>query len=299
MKKILPETCLEMLRLAATDLPPDVEQVMRDAARREAGGTAASAALGILIENIAMARAQSRPMCQDTGTNTWWIRHPENMSGRVIRSAVVAATRKAVKAGFLRPNSVDSVTGQNSGDGTGLLHPVVHLEQWARADLALDLLLKGGGCENVSAQMALPDVSISAGRDLEGVRRAVLLIVQKAQGKGCSPGVLGICIGGDRATGFAAAKEQLLRPLRDRNPDPLLADLEKRILAEANTLGVGPMGFGGATTLLGVKAVKAHRLPASFFVTVAYSCWSLRRAHARISRGRAAFAREPFVHKGR
>ena len=139
------------------------------------------------------------------------------------------------------------------------------------------LLLKGGGCENMGAQYSLPDASLSAGRDLAGVRACVLHAVWRAQGMGCAPGVLGVCIGGDRAEGYARAKRQLMRPLGDEAPDPIIAGLERTLLKEANTLGIGPMGLGGNTTLLGVKIGGASRLPASFFVTIA-----LRRRSASI-----------------
>jgi fumarate hydratase class I len=297
MRKMLTETFLEAIRRASTDLPPDVERALGRASRAEARDSAAGGALRILLENVAMARAESRPMCQDTGTNTWWIHHPVDVPASTIRSAVLAATRRAVRKGFLRPNAVDSVTGENSGDNTGVGQPVIHLEQWNRSALAADVLLKGGGCENVSGQAALPDVSIGAGRDMDGVRKAVLKIVDLAQGRGCSPGVIGVCVGGDRATGYALAKEQLRRPLDDRNPDRVLARLERTLLGQCNQLEIGPMGFGGRTTILAVKAVQAHRLPASFFVTVAYACWSLRRAHVRIARGKATFADTSFLLK--
>jgi len=293
MRKQLEASFLEMLRRAATDLPPDVEKAIRRAKRKESPGTAADSALGILIDNLEMAREQSRPMCQDTGTNTWWIRRPEQVPESLVVRSVHAATRRATRLGYLRPNSVDSLTGANSGDNIGLHHPVIHIEQWGRRSVAADLVLKGGGCENVSGQLALPDRDIGAGRDLEGVRRAVLKLVDMAQGRGCSPGVLGICIGGDRVTGFEVAKRQLLRPLGDRSPEPELARLERRLLAEANRLGIGPMGFGGATTVLGVKVATAHRLPASFFVTMAYSCWALRRAHAQVTARTTTYFDEP------
>jgi fumarate hydratase class I len=297
MRKMLTQTFLETIRRASTDLPPDVERAIRRASRAEARDSTAAGALRILLENVAMARAESRPMCQDTGTNTWWIHHPVDVTAATIRSAVLAATRRAVRKGFLRPNAVDPVTGENSGDNTGVAQPVIHLEQWNRSALAADVLLKGGGCENVSGQAALPDVSIGAGRDMDGVRKAVLKIVDVAQGRGCSPGVIGVCVGGDRAMGYALAKEQLLRPLGDRNPDRVLARLERTLLGQCNQLEIGPMGFGGRTTILAVKAVKAHRLPASFFVTVAYACWSLRRAHLRVARGKATFADTSFLLK--
>jgi fumarate hydratase class I len=139
------------------------------------------------------------------------------------------------------------------------------------------LILKGGGCENVGAQYSLPDTRLGANRDLDGVRKAILDAVVQAQGKGCSPGILGVCIGGDRAVGYAHSKEQLLRTLPDVNPDPALAKLEQEIVASANRLGIGPMGFGGKTTLLGCKIGALNRLPASFFVSISYMCWAYRR----------------------
>jgi len=141
----------------------------------------------------------------------------------------------------------------------------------------MDLILKGGGCENVGAQFSLPDSRLRAGRDLDGVRRAVLMAVHDAQGLGCAPGVLGIAIGGDRGTGYAASKAVLLRRLDDTHPDQPLARLERQITEEANQLGIGPMGFGGRTTVLGAKITHLHRLPACYFVTVSYMCWAYRR----------------------
>jgi fumarate hydratase class I len=129
----------------------------------------------------------------------------------------------------------------------------------------------------VSTQYSLPDTKLGAGRDLEGVRRVVLDGVLQAQGKGCGPGILGVCIGGDRGTGYIAAKETLFRELDDVNEDARLAKLERQIMKEGNGLGVGPMGFGGATTLLGVKITHRNRVPASFFVSIAYMCWAFRR----------------------
>ena len=133
----------------------------------------------------------------------------------------------------------------------------------------------------MSRQYSLPDAALGAGRDLEGVRKCILDAVQKIQGYGCAPGILGVCIGGDRATGFEVAKEQLLRPLDEvsglRVTGYEVARLEKQLLREANELGIGPMGLGGKTTLLGVKIASRPRVPASFFVTIAYMCWACRR----------------------
>jgi fumarate hydratase class I len=198
---------------------------------------------------------------------------------KLFRKAVTQATKK----GYLRQNSVDSLTGKNDGTNVGPGSPVLHLEPWKKETLDIRLILKGGGCENVGAQYSLPDGRIGAGRDLEGVRRCILDCVQQAQGKGCGPGVLGVVVGGDRATGYLATKEQFLRKLGDRNSNPVLAELEDRCLKEANQLGIGPMGFGGKTTLMGVKIGALNRLPASFFVSVSYMCWAYRRQGAKVS----------------
>ena len=152
-----------------------------------------------------------------------------------------------------------------------------HFQQGARKTVDVRLLMKGGGSENVSCQYSLPNEDLRADRDLEGVRRCMLDAVWQAQGNGCAPGVLGVCIGGDRATGYAHAKEQFLRKLNERSPVKCLASLERRIVKDASRLGIGPMGLGGRTTLLAAKIGALSRLPASFFVSVSYMCWAFRR----------------------
>jgi fumarate hydratase, class I len=289
---------LELIRRAATDLPDDVTRAILRGRDAEAKGSTARSALDDVLRNCEVARESSRPLCQDTGTNIWYVYRPADVSERKLSADIVSATREATRRSFLRPNAVDSITQANSGDNTGIRAPVVHFHEWSRKAVHADLLLKGGGCENVSAQMSLPDGPIKAGRDVEGVRKAVIEMVWKAQGKGCGPGIIGVGVGGDRATSMVAAKEQLFRLLDDRNPDATLAGLEKRLLAELNTLGVGPMGFGGATTVLGVKIGKLHRLPASFFVSVAYMCWACRRASVTISGDRAAFSQKAQLANG-
>jgi fumarate hydratase class I len=194
-----------------------------------------------------------------------------------IRDAIAEATAK----GKLRPNSVDSITGQNSGDNLGPGTPIVHFEQWGNDDeIEVKLILKGGGCENMNVQYSLPADLAHLGRadrSLEGVRKCILHAVWHAQGKGCAPGAVGVCIGGDRTSGSVNATEQLFRTLDDVNPDPRLADLEASVMGEVNKLGVGTMGFGGRVSLIGCKVGTLNRLPASFFVSVAYDCWAYRR----------------------
>lgn len=274
---------VELIRRASTDLPPDVVEALQRGQSEEEEGSLARTALRTILENVDLARERSAPICQDTGTPVVWVKYPEGVSTRFIEDTLQEAVRRATAESYLRPNAVDTVTGKNTGDGAGRAIPFVHFDEWDEEDIEVRLILKGGGCENVGAQYKLPDGSLGADRDLEGVRRVVLDSVVQAQGKGCAPGVLGVCVGGDRATGFAESKCQLLRPLGDRNSDPELDKLEQRLIEEANELGIGPMGFGGRTTVLGVKLGVLDRLPASYFVTISYMCWADRRAALRVS----------------
>lgn len=284
------EPLVELIRRASTDLPADVETALRTARDREEAGSAAASTLSAILDNVAMARARSQPICQDTGTPIFHIRYPAGMSAKALRAQAEAAVAEATRRAYLRPNAVDSITGRNSGNNLGIGFPVFHMEEGEDDVLEVALLLKGGGSENVSIQYSLPYEPLKAGRDLEGVRRVVLDAVHRAQGEGCAPGILGVCIGGDRGTAYTSAKMQLLRPLDDVNPVPELAALEERLLRECSELGVGPMGFGGKTTVLGVKIGAAHRLPACYFVTVAYMCWACRRARMEIRNGAVVYS---------
>jgi fumarate hydratase class I len=269
---------VELVRRAATVLPTDMEEALTRAKGEEAPGSAAEGALETILKNVEMARKHSTPVCQDTGTLIFEIHYPFGISTRALAGQIRRAVTMATERAYLRPNAVDSLTGKNSGDNTGEDFPTMHFHEWEKDFIRVYLLLKGGGCENVSTQYKLPDARLKAGRDLEGVRRVVLDSVHQAQGKGCAPGVLGIAIGGDRGSSYIKAKQQLLRKLDDENPDEQLAGLEEQLHDEANQLGIGPMGFGGKTTVLGVKVGAQHRLPASYFVSVAYMCWANRRA---------------------
>ena len=263
----------ELIHETSSSLPDDAEQALRKALRREAKGSSARLVLETLLQNVALARAAGTPVCQDTGTLTFFV--SENLRRAVTPARIAAAVAAATEKGWLRRNTNDAVTGKSIDSNVCPGAPVIHYT--LDSESKVRLVMKGGGSENMSMQFSLPDASLGAGRDLEGVRRAVLAAVQHAQGYGCAPGILGVCIGGDRAAGYEEAKHQLLRNLADVNPVPALAKLELRILREANSLGIGPMGLGGKTTLLAVKIGARPRVPASFFVTVAYLCWAARR----------------------
>lgn len=282
---------LELIRLASTDLPADVEARLRQALADETPGSAACRALETILANVELARQKSVPICQDTGTPLFYIQHPVGWSARELIRQVRSAVAEATRLAYLRPNAVDAVSGKNSGDNLGDEHfPTIHLIEVDGEDLAAELILKGGGCENVGAQVSLPSARLKAGRDLEGVRRAALDAVFNAQGEGCPPGFLGVALGGDRGSSYLASKEALTHPLDESNPNPELKALEERITREANELGIGPMGFGGKTTLLGTRVVSAYRLPASYFVSVSYMCWAYRRRRMVVSHGLAVYS---------
>lgn len=283
--QFLASSLLELITQTSTNLPPDVRAAMGIATREEPAGTQASQALNVIASNIDMAFEDKGPICQDTGMPTFLIHTPVGVNQIQLKKAIREAVVEATRTGKLRPNSVDSLTGKNSGDNLGPETPVFHFEQWEEDEIEVKLILKGGGCENKNIQYSVPctlDHLGRADRDLEGVRKCILHAVWQAQGQGCAPGALGVCIGSDRAHGYYVAKEQLFRTLDDTNPDPVLAKLEAEIMDEANRLGVGPMGFGGKSSLIGCKIAAANRLPASYFVSVAYDCWAFRRLGVRL-----------------
>ena len=273
------ENVLELIRRTSAFLPTDVEDVVAVKRSMEQSGSKAEFALDMVAQNIGIAKAKSLPICQDTGTINFFIETPQGVDqielAEACREAVVEATEK----GYLRQNSVDSVTGKNTGNNLGSGSPVFHWEQTREPHVEMRLILKGGGCENMSTQYSLPTQvqGKRVDRNLEGVRACILDAIWKAQGKGCGPGFLGVCIGGDRASGLEYAKRQLLRQVDDTNPEAVLADLESQIMKDANTLEIGPMGFSGNFTVGCCKVGALNRLPASFFVSIAYMCWAYRR----------------------
>lgn len=277
------DTIQRLIALASTDLPTDIEDALTAALAAEEPDSNGRQALATILENAALARGRRLPICQDTGTLLFTVQAPSELRPQLFRQAALEAISRATADGILRRNSVDPLTGTNDPANSGPGHPAIHWHEHDAPEVHIRLLLKGGGCENVGIQYSLPDAELGAGRDLAGVRRCLLDAVHRAQGRGCSPGILGVAIGGDRATGYAASKEQLLRRVGERSPRPELADLETRILAEANRLAIGPMGYGGKTTLLDVFATALNRVPASYFVSVSYMCWACRR-HAVVAR---------------
>ncbi|MBE2929223.1 fumarate hydratase [Anoxybacillus flavithermus] len=274
------ESMYKLIVETSTKLPKDVRRAIAKAKMRENAGTRAAMSLATIVQNIQMADENVSPICQDTGLPTFKIKVPVGVNQMEMKEAIRRAIAQATKDGKLRPNSVDSLTGENSGDNLGIGLPVIKFEQWEKDYIDVRLILKGGGCENKNIQYSLPcelEGLGRAGRDLDGIRKCILHAVYQAQGQGCSAGFIGVGIGGDRSSGYDLAKEQLFRSVDDVNPNEDLRKLEEYIMGAANKLGIGTMGFGGETTLLGCKIGVMHRIPASFFVSVAYNCWAFRR----------------------
>ncbi|MBP6672065.1 MAG: fumarate hydratase [Bacteroidetes bacterium] len=275
------QSMLDLIADTSSNLPPDVRKAIKAAQSTETAGTRSALALETIATNIDMACDVVGPICQDTGMPTFFIHTPVGANQIEMKRWIREAVSESTKTGKLRSNSVDSLTGKNSGDNLGEGTPVMHWEQWENNDeIEVKLLLKGGGCENKNIQYSLPmelEHLGKAGRNLDGIRKCILHAVWQAQGHGCAIGALGVCIGGDRTSGYEHAKKQLFRTLDDVNPNETLAELEHYIMAHVNDLKIGTMGFGGNATLIGCKIGVQNRLPASFFVSVAYDCWAFRR----------------------
>ena len=281
----LKESILELIRRAATDLSPDVEKSLEKAYEREEENSPAKNVFSTILENVRMARKASTPICQDTGALVFYIDFPVGDSEQKYREAIQEAAKEATAKQYLRPNAVDPLTAKNSGNNIGVNAPYIHFHQWEKDEVRIRLMLKGGGSENVGTQYKLPHPPLKAGRDLKGVRKIIIDAVTQAQGLGCAPGVIGVGIGGGRDTAYTLSKEQFFRKMGERSPIKELAELEKSLYNDLNSLSIGPMGFGGKTTVLEVFIASQARHPATFIVSISYTCWAFRRKSMTIKNG--------------
>jgi len=283
MNKDIEKKILLLYEKTSSELPKDVSNSLLLASKKETG--IAKQILKDMIKNTDIAKNKKRPLCQDTGTPIFYLKVYEKITLKEveqIKRNIIRATKTATKNNILRPNAVDSISGRNTGTSVGKGIPEIHIASHKKKSVIVELMLKGGGCENVGAQYKLPNSKLNAGRDLDGVKKCILNCAFNAQGKGCSPGIFGICIGGSRNSGMETAKKQLFRKLNDESKNKTLAKMEKELYDDINKLGIGPMGLGGKTTTLGVKIGTIHRIPASYFVSISYMCWSMRRQKIEI-----------------
>jgi len=268
---------VKLLQLAVTELPQDVKEALQRAYREEEDEVG-KAQLKAILDNVELAEKTCAPMCQDTGVIIFYVKAGSQVQGLdKVEAALRNATARATKEIPLRPNAVDPFTQKNTGDNTGRFIPYIHWQIVPGDALEITVLPKGGGSENVSALGML-----SSGQGIKALKKFVVDTVIKAGAKPCPPTVLGVAVGGGAEIAMNLAKETLLKPLNQPNPDPELAKLEQELREAANSTGIGPMGLGGKTTVLDVKVDYAHRHPASYPVAVVVQCWAARRASARI-----------------
>lgn len=292
---------IELYKKVATSIPGDVEEALKIAYSNETEPLAKES-LNVILQNIKIARTRSRPICQDTGFPVFYVKVPKGLSHQLVREVVIDATRIATDKIPLRPNAIDVITEKNTGDNVGEYFPIIYTEETDGQSLIVDLMLKGGGCENLGQTYKLPTslsvescsviakeenltlnaqrnnvITVIAERDFDGVRKCVLDAVFKAQGRGCPPYTIGVAIGGAKDQVTFLSKKQLMRRIPDIHPNAVIAELETKILNDINSLGIGTAGLGGKTTAIGLKIAIAHRHPASYFVDISFSCWANRR----------------------
>ena len=287
----LPETTedivVRLIRLASTKLPADIGWALEAAAGWETGEIAYSQ-LGAIMENAKKAEFLGRPMCQDTGLPIFYVSGKFDSS---VKGEIERAVKRATAELPLRPNLVDPITRENTGDNTGFSSPFIHFDPTEDDFLQISVLPKGAGSENMT-RLAM----LNPADGIEGIKRFVIDSVLDAGGRPCPPSIVGIGIGGTSDVCVSMAKEALLLPLSVRNPDKSIAALEDELFMKLNESGLGPMGLGGQTTVLGVRIKKAGCHTASLPVAVNIGCWATRRATVRIDNdGRAPeFTQEVF-----
>ncbi len=267
---------IELYKKVATSIPPDVEEALRKAAQTEEEGPGKET-LNRILDDITHSRKECGPVCQDTGIPTFVVKVPQSINHKQLKEIIIEATREATKTIPLKPNAVDIITGKNSGDNTGRLFPVIYMEETEESHLTVDLLFKGFECEQLSRTYRLPDETIQAERNLEGVKRCIIDAVKKAEGKGCPPYSIGVGIGASRDQVVVISTKQLFRRCHELHPLEEIARIEQQALEEINSLGIGPLAQGGKTTAINVSIDYAHRHPDTYLVDVSISCWANRR----------------------
>lgn len=279
------DVVFNLLRAANTKLPSDIGWALEAAAGWEQDNTAYYQ-LGAIMDNVRKSEFMSRPMCQDTGIPVFYVKGKFNSS---IIDDISRGLARATKEVPLRPNTVDPISRKPYEDNLGEGMPIIHFIPTDDDFTEITVMPKGAGSENMTKlSMLKPSDGI------EGVKKMVIDIVLDAGGLPCPPGIIGIGIGGTADQCVLMAKEALLTSVGEENPDPVLNKLEEEIFVKLNSSGLGPMGLGGSTTVLGVRAKKAACHTASLPVAVNIGCWALRRASARITGDKVTYSQEGF-----
>ena len=277
--KILRDYIVEAIRLCETSLPIDVKNRLKEAYENE-DREVPKKILSTLLENVEVAEKEGRPICQDTGVLTFYIKRGR-WGEDELRKIIFEAVREATSKIPLRPNAIDFSSKMNSGDNTGRFIPWIVWEPGGE-DLEITVIAKGGGSEVVSGLKVLP---ATAGR--KEVFRIVLESVAKAGARPCPPIILGVGIGPSSEIALDLAKRAVyLRPLGESHENSIIAEMEKDLLRMVNELDMGVQGFGGITTLdVHVEYASIH--PSSMAVGIVASCWALRRAVLNVYRDEA------------
>jgi len=272
-KETIVDGLVALIRKAETELPKDVISALKHAYEIEEG--IAKTQIETILKNVDLAKKSNRPMCQDTGIQTFFVKVGVNYPHiNQLKDLINNAVKKATIDIPIRPNTVDPFTGRNHKDNTGDYIPYITWDFIIGTDVYITAFPKGGGSENMSKLgMLKPGVGI------DGVKDFVVDEMIKAGGKPCPPTVVGVGIGGGADLALKLGKIALLRPVGVRHKNKNISAIEIELINRINNSGIGPMGLGGKTTVLDVHIEKAHRHPASLPVGISVQCWADRRAN--------------------
>ena len=273
-EKRLEDAVVALLKRSVVELPPDIIKGLEDAYSSETNEVA-RVQLKTILDNIGLAKEMQRPICQDTGIHLFFVKIPYGTDVD-LDGIIVNAIGRATESVPLRPNAVDPITRNNPGNNIGPHMPYVTYQFHDKEYIEIIAFPKGAGSENMSAMAML-----TPAQGIIGIKEFVLNAVTEAGGKPCPPTIIGVGIGGSADLCAKMAKLALLRPLDDHNPDPDLDSLERELAEALNKTGIGPMGLGGRTTVLGVKIGKAACHTASHPVAINIQCWAARKATLR------------------
>lgn len=265
--KVVKDLCIQ----AGTDLPEDVELLIRENQKKEES-TFGKYCFEKIVENFELARKEEVAICQDTGIAVIFLEIGQDVHivGGDLREAIDEGVRQGYTEGYLRKSVVNDPVFErkNSGDNTPA---IIHTEIVPGDKLKIKIVPKGAGSENMGALKMLKPA-----QGLEGVKEFVIETVKNAGGNPCPPIIVGVGIGGTMEQATLIAKKSLVRKAGESNPDPRYAKLEQDLLAEINKLGIGPQGFGGRVTALAVHIEYYPTHIATLPVAVNLNCHAAR-----------------------